>query len=358
MKKHPTHQLPNRLFQHHPTAILHRTAFTLVELLVVIAIIGILVGLLLPAVQMAREAARRMSCSNNLKQIALGMHNYESANRKIPPSACINPLISSNASWSIHGRLLPYVEQSVLYNQVDLSQNWSNFPVLSYFRVPIFVCPSDPKKDIPRDTGATGSTSGIFLYPTNYAFNLGTYFVYDPVTRTGGDGATHPNCRFGFESFTDGTTNTIWAAEVHAWQAYTRNGGPPTIATPSTPAEVAVIADSGLKDRIFPDGTGTGRCEWTNGHSHHSGFTTTLTPNTKVAFTYNGVLYNIDYNSRQEGTSTTRASYASLTSRSWHPGMVQVALMDGSVRNVNNSITLSVWRAMGTRAQGESFELD
>ena len=86
-----------------------RKGFTLVELLVVIAIIGVLVGLLLPAVQAAREAARRMTCSNNLKQIGLAMMNYEAATKRIPPSACINSKILTNASWSIHGRLLPYL---------------------------------------------------------------------------------------------------------------------------------------------------------------------------------------------------------------------------------------------------------
>ncbi len=96
-----------------------RTAFTLIELLVVIAIIAVLVALLLPAVQQAREAARRTQCKNNLKQIALGMHNYESSYSTFPPSMAVNPSITSNASWSIHGRIMPYLEQVNLYNQID-----------------------------------------------------------------------------------------------------------------------------------------------------------------------------------------------------------------------------------------------
>ncbi len=220
----------------------NQKGFTLVELLVVIAIIGILVGLLLPAVQMAREAARRIQCSNNLKQIGLAMHNYVSAINKIPPSSCINPAITTNGSWSVHGRLMPYLEQANLYNQIDLSVSWSNYPVISHFRVPAYACPSDPKESIERDTGATGSTSGIFLFPTTYGFNVGGWFVYNPVNNTGGEGVTYPNSRLGIESITDGTSNTLFASEVHAWQAYTRNGGPPNTNTPSTPAEVAVIA--------------------------------------------------------------------------------------------------------------------
>lgn len=332
--------------------------FTLVELLVVIAIIGILVGLLLPAVQAAREAARRMQCGNNLKQIALATMNYESATQRIPPSACVNPRVTTNASWSIHGRLFPYLEQNNLANQIDLGVSWNQFPILSGYRVPTYVCPSDPKSNTPRDTAATGSSVSFLLYPTNYAFNLGTWFIYDPVTNRGGDGATHPNANFRVSAISDGMSNTLWAADVHAWQAYTRNGGPPTTVMPQTVAQAAVIADSGVKDRIFADGTGTGRCEWTNGHAHHSGFTVTFGPNTRVPYSFNGVQYNIDYNSRQEGNSTTAASYAILTSRSFHTGLVQAARLDGSVQSFSNGTDLAVWRALGTRSGGETIQLN
>ena len=336
--------------------VMRKKGFTLVELLVVIAIIGVLVGLLLPAVQAAREAARRISCSNNIKQLGLAMMNYESAMKKIPPSACVNPKITTNASWSVHGRLFPYLEQNNLANQVDLSLNWSNFPVINGYRVPTYVCPSDPKSDTPRDTGLTGGTSGFFLYSTNYGFNLGTWFIYDPVTNRGGDGATFPNAELKLSAIADGLSRTLWSSEVHAWQAYTRNGGPPTTAMPTTVAEVAAIADTGRKDRIFPDGTGSGHTEWTNGHSHHSGFTVTLPPNTVVPYMYNGVKYNIDYNSQQEGASTTRPSYAVLTSRSWHGGLVHSCLMDGSVQATSSNIDIRVWQALGTRAMGDRSE--
>lgn len=334
-----------------------RFAFTLVELLVVIAILGLLVGLLLPAVQAAREAARRMQCSNNLKQIVLATLNYESATRRLPPSACVNPRISTNASWSIHGRLFPYLEQNNLASQIDLSLSWQNFPILSGYRVHTYVCPSDPKSNTARDMSLTGSNVRFFLYPTNYAFNLGTWFVYDPVSNRGGDGATHPNADFRISAISDGLSQTLWCSEVHSWQAYTRNGGPPSTDVPTSIAEVAIIADSGVKDRIFPDGTGSGRTEWTNGHAHHSGFTTTLPPNTRVPYTFNGIRYDIDYNSRQEGNSTTQASYAVLTSRSWHPGIVQSALLDGSVQAFSNGIDSTTWRSLGTRAGGEIVRL-
>lgn len=323
----------------------------MIELLVVIAIIAILIALLLPAVQQAREAARRTQCKNNLKQIALAIHNYESTERVFPPSMAINPTTTSNSSWSIHGRILPYLEQVNLYSQIDLQKSWGNFPIISNFRVPVYACPSDPKSDRSRDTG----TNGIFLMPTCYGFNFGTWQVYNPTTGQGGDGFTFPNSKITMGSITDGTSNTLLASEVHAWAAYTRNGGPPSTAVPANKDIVAQYADSGIKDRLFP-GTrdGSGHTEWANGHSHHSGFTTTLTPNTDVVYTYNSVEYhNMDYASRQEGSHLTSVSYSSITSRSHHTGIVQSALLDGSVRAFSSNIDLGVWRALGTRDGGE-----
>ncbi len=329
-----------------------RNGFTLVELLVVIAIIGVLVGLLLPAVQAAREAARRMQCSNNLKQIALASLNYESATQRIPPSACINPRVTTNSSWSIHGRLFPFLEQNALADQVDLSLPWRQFPVLDGLRVPSYACPSDPRASTPRDAGASGG-GPFMLYPNSYAFNIGTWFVYDPVSNRGGDGATHPNANLRVGAISDGMSNTLWAAEVHTWQAYTRNAGPGTTDRPNTVEEAATIAETGIKDRIYPDKTGTARTEWTNSHSHHSGFTTTFPPNTVVPYTYNGTNYNIDYSSRQEGSTTTDPTYAILTSRSYHTGLIVAAMLDGSVHSFSSSTDQTLWRALGTRAGGE-----
>jgi len=327
----------------------NRRGFTLIELLVVIAIIAILIGLLLPAVQQAREAARRTQCKNHLKQLGLAVHNYVSSYRYLPPGASVDLSVSStgnNGSWGVHGRILPLLEQGSLYNNVDLSIAWDFQTAIDGLKIPVYACPSDPNSDKARDPGS----GKVKLYPTNYGFNYGTWFVFDPANGNGGNGAFFPNASLSMAQFTDGTTNTLLAAEVKGWQPYTRNGGPPTTTIPSTASEAVTITATGTSFK-----TDTGHTEWPDGRVHHTGFTVTMTPNTYVAYSNGGIEYNADYNSWQEGKDGGSGSptYAIITSRSYHIGAINAVLVDGSVRTISENISLDIWRALGTRQNGE-----
>ncbi len=329
--------------------------FTLIELLVVIAIIATLIALLLPAVQQAREAARRSSCKNNLKQIGLALHNYLSTNQVFPPSFCIvqgTALSGNNGSWSIHGRLLPYIEQANAYNDIDLQTAWdaqlgTGVPTM---RVPVYLCPSDPHDQMRVD--ASGAAK---CYPQNYGFNFGTWLVWDPATGRGGDGAFFVNSSLGPRDFVDGMSNTLLASEVKAFTPYFRNTDDPGATVPSSASAIAGF-NSGAQYKLgTATNDNTGHTEWADGRVHHSGFTTTFPPNTRVPYTHSdGNTYDIDYNSMQEGKSTTQPTYAAITSRSYHTGIVNSALVDGSVRSISENINSQVWRALGTRAGGGS----
>src|SRR5262245_40457242 len=121
----------------------NRFGFTLVELLVVIAIIGVLIGLLLPAVQKVREAATRLKCKNNLKQIGLALHNYESTQKRFPACGIYPQAATANDNWSVHAHILPYIEQANLYQQVDFTLAANVQDTVTRQRIPIYVCPSE-----------------------------------------------------------------------------------------------------------------------------------------------------------------------------------------------------------------------
>ncbi|MDA0833816.1 MAG: DUF1559 domain-containing protein [Planctomycetota bacterium] len=328
-----------------PPFSLRRSGFTLIELLVVIAIIAILIALLLPAVQQAREAARRTQCKNNLKQIGLALHNYIDVHNFLPPGACVDVSVTAtgnNGSWGVTGRILPHLDQGNLFNVVDLTVAWDFQHAISGLKIPVYACPSDPGSDLSRDPGG----GKPILFPTNYGFNYGTWFVYSPTTGSGGNGLFYPNAKLTFRDATDGSSHTLMAAEVKAWTPYQRNGGPSTVTIPSNSSEAAAIAASGGEFK------NTGHTEWPDGRVHHTGFTVTLPPNSQVPLTVSGMTYSeMDYNSWQEGKngSAGSPSYAFITSRSAHEGIVQVVMMDGSSKSITENIDLNVWRALGTR---------
>ena len=338
---------------------LRRFGFTLVELLVVIAIIGVLVGLLLPAVQSAREAARRATCQNNVRQLALAVSLYESAHRQLPPTMLHTPgttFANNNGSWGVHGRILSFIEEGNAAVRVDLEVAWDKgvnaSSGIATARIPVFVCPSELNNTLRTKNGTP------YVSPHTYGFNCGTWFVYDPASGRGGDGSFHPNSRLTPGSFPDGMSKTLCVAHVKAFTPYIRNTADPAVSYPATspPRDPAVIASlaAGGQAKLGPDTNScTGHTEWPDGRVHHTGVTTTFPPNTVVPFTSGGVTYDIDLNTLQEGKSSTQKTFAAITSRSYHPGLVTIAMMDGSTRTVSDDVAPAIWRALGSRNGGE-----
>lgn len=327
-----------------------KPGFTLIELLVVIAIIGILVGLLLPAVQAARAAARRMSCQNNIRQVVLAVHNYESAMKRLP-AAWVQPGVSGDG-WSAQARILPYLEQLGLASEVDFASGYGSATLtvdgkrlkVSSFRVPTYQCPSDP-----NDRLRVGSDGSPYHYPLNYAYSAGPWFVYDPNNRKVGEGIFTANKFPRFRDCLDGQANTLAFAEVKGWNPYLRDSAiTGDIDMPTIESDICNLGGSFKLE--------TGHTEWVDGRVHQSGFTTTFSPNTRVLCTNGGVEHDVDWTNFREGKSSGAPiprTYAAVTARSYHEGGVTVAMLDGSVRMVTDSIDLQLWRDLSTRAGKE-----
>ncbi len=316
-----------------------RAAFTLVELLVVIAVIGILAALLLPAVQAARESARRTECINHLKQVGIALASYESAVNAFPAAGMY--LQTPGEALSVHYALLPYIEQDGLRAQM---QSAAGQAAAKHQRIAIYLCPSDPNTG-PSPSGSTTR------YPINYGFNYGSWMVYDWGLRQPGDGAFSVNCAHRASAYVDGLSNTLSAADVKALTPYLRDGLMPNAAGAPrpTPAEIAGLGGA-LKTN--------GHLEWNDARAIHTGLTTTFPPNTWVPYDNGGALLDIDFDSNREGNTLSGVTYAAVTARSYHPGIVNALFMDGSVRAIRSEIAAPVWQAFGTRAGGEALRDD
>lgn len=315
-----------------------------------------LMALILPAIAHAREAARRFHCRHNLRQLGLAIQNYAELYDSLPPSLCLNPK-SRNVrlgQWSIHARLMPFIDQSNAFGQIRMEYDW-NDPInqqtgVPQLRIPSLACPTDYYGTLVHYAGPSEG----YIQPTNYAFNFGTWLVYDPLRGQGGDGCFHPNARIRVTDVLDGTSNTLCAAEVKSYQSTiinTHHAGaiPPT--DPLVPATFVKSADLLLGPNRDDN---EGHTEWCEGPVHQAGFTTVYTPNQCVPLHYAQRKYDIDWSTAHEGLDPCKVTYAAITSRSHHNGLVQVLMMDGSVRSLANSVALHVWRALGTRAGSES----
>ncbi len=194
--------------------IRRRTGFTLIELLVVIAIIAILIGLLLPAVQKIREAAARLKCSNNLKQIGLACHNFHDIYNRLPPGyLAANAYPDTSPGWGWGAFILPFVEQDNLYRQIDL-----NMPVETQTAiqtsVAVFRCPVDMPSDAPFAVTDAAFTPICLAGASSYAATVGS--DASEVDEPTGNGVFYRNSRIKLVNITDGTSNTVFIGD-RAW---------------------------------------------------------------------------------------------------------------------------------------------
>lgn len=353
----------------------HRVAFTLVELLVVIAIIGILVALLLPAVQAAREAARRMSCGNNLKQLGLAIHNYHDVHNKFPPMKAgtkggTGDITQTGNEYCLSGfvSIAPFMEARQVYDEAQ-RRNFGPVPWdgNSHWRLqmPNLICPSD------------GPVTGLPTGQNSYKMNIGTQIewshsewhrTWGGVELTGVFGVMgDPGARStlpGIRDIKDGTSNTIALAErrfgvfskpTNVANVATNIGGmagpsgrDPAVLAAAVNACLATTVNNGGKEykagqSVLPDNAGTdwtpgGR--WADGRPFFSAFTPVLPPNGPSCTTIHG-----DW------------EWGIYTPGSSHPGIAQVVLADGSVRSIGETIDRASWQAIGTRNNGESVQV-
>lgn len=324
-----------------------REAFTLVELLVVVAIIGVLVGLLLPAVQSAREAARRMSCGNNLRQMGLALQNFESTHKVFPSSLRPTPPDPAGLfnGWSVHAQLLAYLEQGNVYQNINFDQPYSAQSSISSVRVKSFICPAEI-----RSTPRFNTVGDVVHIPPNYAANQGPWFIFNPVTREGSRGAFRHYQTLRPAEFTDGLSQTLAFAECKAHTSYFRNSSVtnPAQSMPNSPADICALGGDFKQDGAHG--------EWVDGKGHETAFNTLFPPNTALPCQGSPTTV-VDWISQSEGRSAAVPTFGAMMARSYHPNGVEVVMTDASVHFVPNNIDRLIWQGLSTRDGGETVNL-
>ena len=333
-----------------------RSAFTLIELLVVIAIIGVLVGLLLPAVQSAREAARRMSCQNNMKQCSLALHNYHSTFKRFPGIGR-----DSTNAFSVLAQILPYAEQANLQDLIDFESPiytsvghgpsavqsiHSNNLAAAQTAVPMYRCPSEDRTIQFSEYDCDGA-GGQYYEGTNMVTCTGSgrdshWDISRPVdVEVKSDGLFYYNSKTRFRDILDGTSHTTVFTE-------TLLGGGSTLTSRPVQDRDAVAWIHSFPELQNPDVEsetngfvlawfGYRGYSWLSGKAYASTFSTYVPPNPKHP-------------------DLSQSAYGWFSSRSNHVGGANVGLADGSVRFVTESIDLELWQKTGSIADREVLE--